>query len=60
MDIKDIATSHFFDFLVVPSVLAGRDIQEIKLALGADASNIQVIAKIDSLDAVQNFTGIIK
>lgn len=40
--------------------MSGRDIQEIKLALGGDASHIQVIAKIDTMDAVQNFTGIIK
>lgn len=30
------------------------------MALGAEASKIQIIAKIDTLDAVQNFAGIIK
>lgn len=30
------------------------------MALGAEASQIQIIAKIDTLDAVQNFAGIIK
>lgn len=30
------------------------------MALGAEASRIQIIAKIDTLDAVQNFAGIIK
>lgn len=37
IDIKEIAAKHYFDFLVVPSVQSGRDIQEIKLALGPEA-----------------------
>lgn len=40
--------------------MSGRDIQEIKLVLGHEARHMQVIAKIDTIEAVQNFTGIIK
>lgn len=49
-----------FDYLVVPQVQAGRDIQEVKLMLGAELQHVQVIAKIDTVEAVQNFAGIIK
>jgi pyruvate kinase len=45
---------------VIPTVQTGRDIQEVKLSLGADAKNIQVAAKIDTIEAVQNFVGILK
>lgn len=38
----------------------GRDIQEVRLSLGAEGKNIQVAAKIDTIEAVQNFVGIIK
>jgi pyruvate kinase len=45
---------------VLPTVQTGRDIQEVRLSLGADGKNIQVAAKIDTIEAVQNFVGIIK
>lgn len=57
---KDIAIKHKFDYIVLPSVLSGRDIQELRTLLGADGDNIRILARIDSLDAVQNFTGIAK
>ena len=56
----DIAIKHSFDYLTLPSVMTGRDLQEIRLNLGPDAEHMQVIAKIDSLDAVQNFNSILK
>jgi len=36
----------------VPAVQTGRDIQEVKLLLGHEATKIQIVAKIDSIDAV--------
>ncbi len=45
---------------MLPTVQTGRDIQEVRLSLGADGKNIQVAAKIDTIEAVQNFVGIIK
>ena len=59
LDIKKIAEKHAFDFIVVPHVLAGRDIQEVKLSLGEN-NRAKVLAKIDSIDAVSNFESIIK
>lgn len=59
-DIQEVAAKHKFDYIVIPTVQTGRDIQEVKLSLGADAKNIQVAAKIDTIEAVQNFVGILK
>ena len=59
-DIQEVAAKHKFDYIVIPTVQTGRDIQEVKLSLGADAKKIQVAAKIDTIEAVQNFVGILK
>lgn len=60
LNIKEIAIKNCFDYIVVPAVQTGRDIQEIKLLLGHEAAKIQIVAKIDSIDAVQNFESIVK
>ena len=60
IDIKEIAIKNSFDYITIPSVQTGRDIQEVRLLLGPEAKNMQIIAKIDSLDAVQNFVSILK
>lgn len=60
VDIQEIALKHKFDYIVLPTVQTGRDIQEVRLSLGAEGKNIQVAAKIDTIEAVQNFVGIIK
>lgn len=33
IDVKEIAGKHKFDYIVVPQVQSGRDIQEVKLML---------------------------
>lgn len=60
INIKEIAGKYKFDYLVVPQVQSGRDIQEVKLMLGAELEHIQVVAKIDTREGVENFAGIIK
>lgn len=45
---------------MIPAIQTGRDIQEIRLLLGPEAAQIKIIAKIDTLEAVQNFTSIVK
>jgi pyruvate kinase len=45
---------------VIPTIQTGRDIQEVRMSLGNEAKNIQIVAKIDTIEAVQNFAGIIK
>lgn len=58
--IEEIAIKHKFDYVVVPEVLTGRDIAEVKQALGKDGEQIHVIAKIATVEAIQNFTAILK
>lgn len=60
LDIKEIAARYKFDYIVVPSVQTGRDVQEIKLFLQDEMPFIKVVAKIDSLEAVQNYENILK
>jgi pyruvate kinase len=45
---------------VIPTIQTGRDIQEVRMSLSNEAKNIQIVAKIDTIEAVQNFAGIIK
>ena len=52
VDIQEVAQKHKFDYIVLPTVQTGRDIQEVRLSLGADGKNIQVAAKIDTIEAV--------
>lgn len=40
IDIKEIAAKSKFDYLIVPQVQAGRDIQEVKLMLGAELQHV--------------------
>jgi pyruvate kinase len=60
LDLKEMASRYFFDFVVVPTVITGRDLQELRLSLGDENRHVQIIAKIDTLDAVVNFENIVK
>jgi pyruvate kinase len=51
-DIKEIAIKNKFDYIVIPTVQTGRDIQEVRLSLSTDGKNIHVVAKIDTIEAV--------
>lgn len=49
-----------FDYICVPNVTSVKDIQEIKYARTDAGSNIGILAKIDNLEAVHQFEGILK
>lgn len=49
-----------FDYIIVPGVQTGRDVQEVRAFLGKEGEKIHIVAKIDTVQAVQNFTTIIK
>lgn len=59
MDINEIAVKQKFDFVSVPGVVSARDLQEIKKVIQGD-SKVAILAKIDSLEAVHQFQGILK
>ena len=48
------------DFICVPNVTSVKDIQDARNARSNEGQNIGVIAKIDNLEAVHQFTGILK
>ena len=56
----DLAVGFKMDFVGVPNVTSVKDIQDVKNARGKDGTTIGVIAKIDNLEAVHQFTGILK
>jgi len=60
IEIKELVGTHKFDYIIVPKVQTGRDIQEVKLLLNNETQHTQIVAKIDTLEAVQNFEAIIK
>lgn len=60
VDMKEICTKYCFDFVTLPNTMSGRDIQELRALLGSENQHVQIMARIDTLDAVQNFNGILK
>ena len=59
-DILSIAIKNRFDYLIVPSVTSVKDLQEVKYALSDAGKNIGLIAKVDNLEAIHQFEGILK
>lgn len=59
-DLVTVAIAHQFDYIVIPCVQTGRDIQEVRQFLGKDGEKLHIIAKIDTVQGVQNFATIIK
>lgn len=59
-DILQVALAHQFDYIVIPCVQTGRDIQEVRSFLGKSGEKVHIIAKIDTVQGVQNFATIIK
>ncbi len=58
--IDDIAVKHKFDYIVVPYVQTAKDIEAVREALGFHGKGIHILAKITNMDAVQNFTSIVR
>ena len=59
-DIVEIAIKNKFDYILVPKVTSVKDLQEIKYAKGDAGVNLGILAKIDNLEAVHQFEGILK
>ena len=59
-DIVKIAVKNHFDYICVPNVTSVKDVQEIRYARTDAGSRIGIIAKIDNLEAVHQFDGILK
>lgn len=59
-DIKDFAVRYRFDYICLPCTQTGKDVQEVKLSIGEASRRISILAKIDTLEAVQQYEGILK
>jgi pyruvate kinase len=59
-DILTVALKNRFDFIIVPNVTSVKDVQEIKYARTEAGSSLAIIAKIDNLEAIHQFEGILK
>mmetsp|Transcript_5245 Transcript_5245/g.6422 ORF Transcript_5245/g.6422 Transcript_5245/m.6422 type:complete len:345 (-) Transcript_5245:703-1737(-) len=59
-DILTIAIKNRFDYVIIPNVTSVKDVQEVKYAIGEAGKNMGIIAKIDNLEAVHQFEGILK
>ena len=58
--IKDLAVKHRFDYICVPCTQTGKDLQEVRLSLGDTARKINILAKVDTVEAVHQYDGILK
>ena len=55
-----MAIKNNFDYILVPNVTSVKDVQEIKYSLAEAGNKIGILAKIDNLEAVHQFEGILK
>ena len=55
-----MAVAFKMDYICVPNVTSVKDIQDAKQARGEDGQKIGIIAKVDNLEAVHQFEGILK
>ena len=58
-DIEEIAIHHKFDYISVPGISSARDLQDIRMKF-RDDNKLGILAKIDNLEAVHQFNGVIK
>ena len=58
--IEELAIGFKMDYVCVPNVTSVKDLQESKEALGKAGQSIGIIAKVDNLESVHQFEGILK
>lgn len=59
-DLKAIYEKFAFEYVSVPCVQDGKDLMEVKMALGAQlSSKLQFLAKIDNVVALHHFEKIL-
>lgn len=59
-DIIRVAVEGRFDYLCVPNVTSVKDVQEVKYARTDAGAKLGIMARIDNLEAVHQFEGILK
>jgi pyruvate kinase len=60
-DLKELYKKFPYEYISIPCVQSGTNLQEFKLSLGKElADKVEVVSKIDTIDGVQNFEGILE
>ena len=59
-NILRVALKNNFDYICVPNITSVKDIQEVKYARSDAGSKLGILAKVDNLEAVHQFEGILK
>ena len=59
-NLKNIAIKYRFDYVSLPHVQTGKDIEDARMALGDAGSRIGILAQIDTSEAIHQFEGIVK
>jgi len=59
-DLTEISKVQMIDFLAVPFVSHGDEINVIRKTLGVNGSQIKILAKIDSMPGVEKFDDILE
>ena len=54
-DVKEIAATNQFDYIVVPCVQSGKEVTESKIECAQINSKLKVLAKIDTKEGVVQF-----
>lgn len=49
-----------FDYISLPNVQSARDLKEVKLSLSDECKHVRLFAKIDTIEALQNYENILK
>lgn len=52
LSIREIAIKQRFDYVIVPCVQTGKDIDEVRSTLGEEGAKIHIVAKICNIEAV--------
>mmetsp|Transcript_39255 Transcript_39255/g.28985 ORF Transcript_39255/g.28985 Transcript_39255/m.28985 type:complete len:236 (+) Transcript_39255:216-923(+) len=60
LDIINYGMKCGFDFIAVPCTVRKKDIQHVRDFLGPAGAHIQILAKVDTLEAIHNFEEIVK
>jgi pyruvate kinase len=60
-DLKEMYKKFPYEYISIPCVQSGTDLQEFKLALGKElAEKVEIVSKIDTIEGVQNFEAILE
>jgi pyruvate kinase len=60
-ELQELYKKFPFEYVSVPCVQTGTDLQGFRLALGKElADKVEIVSKIDTQDGVQNFEAIIE